>query len=120
MVSGRLRFGRSIGPATAARRPPPRWFRIRQIPVVSVQAQADAYLACGLLSETLSHMVDAFYRPYLVERLQMGIEHRIITGYYPRLSLATGQRIASKGGYLVHFDGPQGRKVVADSEWLVP
>ena len=96
------------------------WFRIRQIPVVSVQAQADAYLACGLLSETLSHMVDAFYRPYLVERLQMSIEHRIITGYYPHLSLATGQRIASKGGYLVHFDGPQGRKVVADSEWLVP
>jgi hypothetical protein len=96
------------------------WFRIRQIPVVSVQVQTDTYLACGLLSETLSHMVDAFYRPYLVERLQASIEHRIITGYYPHLSLATNQRIASKGGYLVHFDGPQGRKVVADSEWLVP
>jgi len=33
------------------------WFRIRKIPVVAQQAQADTYLACGLVSETLNHMV---------------------------------------------------------------
>jgi hypothetical protein len=96
------------------------WFRMRKIPVVDLQVQADTYLACGLLSETLSHMVDTLGRDYLIERMQMMLEQRIITGYYPRLALATGQRFASKGGYLVHWVGPTGTRVVADGDWTVP
>jgi hypothetical protein len=96
------------------------WFRIRQIPVVSLQVQSDTYLACGLLAETLKHMVDAFVRDYLVERLEAMLEHRVITGYYPRLTLAPGQRFASKGGYLVRFAEPTGTRIVADGDWTVP
>jgi hypothetical protein len=96
------------------------WFRIRGIPVVDEQMQADTYLACGLLSEAVSHMVDNFYGPYLVEELQTMVEHRIVTGYYPRLTLAENQHFASKGGYLVHFEGPDGARIVADSDWIVP
>lgn len=96
------------------------WFRIRQIPVVAAQVQADTYLACGLLAEALSHMVDNFVPDYLVERIEDMIDHRLITGYYPRLALASGQRFASKGGYIVHFAESQGTRVVADHEWLVP
>lgn len=40
------------------------------------------------------------------------------TTVYPRLSLAPGQRFASKGAYIVHL-GEDG-KLVADSEWIVP
>ncbi len=96
------------------------WFRIRQVPVVALQEQADTYLACGIVSETINHMVDTFVRDYLVERIEEMLEHRIITGYYPRLALAPGQRFASKGGYLVHFAGPTGNGVVADGDWIVP
>jgi hypothetical protein len=96
------------------------WFRIRQIPVVAEQVQADTYLVCGLVSDTLNHMVDTFVRDYLVERIEEMLEHRVITGYYPRLALAPGQRFASKGGYVVHFAGPAGTRVVADGEWVVP
>jgi hypothetical protein len=96
------------------------WFSIRRIPIVAEQVQADTYLACGLLSEVLSHMVDNFTRAYLIEQLQSMIEHRVITGYYPRLTLATHQHFASKGGYLTHFADAGGRRVVADSDWLVP
>jgi hypothetical protein len=96
------------------------WFRIRQIPVVAEQVQADTFLACGLLSETLNHMVNAFVRDYLIERLEMEMDHRVLTGYYPRLSLAPGQRFASKGGYFVRFTEPQGVRIAATTRWITP
>ena len=96
------------------------WFRIRGIPIVDEQMQADTYLALGLVSEALNEMVDTFYGPYLIEYLQSMVEHRIVTGYYPRLTLAENQHFASKGGYLVQFTGPEGKRLVAVHEWTVP
>ncbi|SCK24512.1 hypothetical protein [Vogesella sp. LIG4] len=96
------------------------WFSIRHIPVVAEQMQADTFLACGLLAETLSHMSGTFVRDYLVERIEDMIEHRLITGYYPRLTLAQGQRFASKGGFMVHFTKPDNPALAADGDWMVP
>ena len=42
------------------------WFSIRRIPIEDFRLQADTYLACGLLSETVNHMADTFVRPYLL------------------------------------------------------
>jgi hypothetical protein len=99
---------------------PLEWFSIRRIPVVAEQVQVDTYLACGLLAETLSHMADTFVRDYLVERTEEMLEHRLMTGYYPHLTLAEGQRFASKGGYMVRFAGDEGNRLLADSDWTVP
>jgi hypothetical protein len=96
------------------------WFAIRKIPVVAEQVQADTYLACGLLSETINRLSDSFIREYLIERLEGMLEHRIITAYYPHLSLGVRQRFASKGGYIVHFDQPQGPHLAPDTDWVVP
>ena len=96
------------------------WFSFRHIPVVAQQVQADTYLACSLLAEVLNHMADNFVRPYLIEQLQMRLEHRLMTGYYPHLTLATNQRFASKGGYIAHFDGARGTHLIADGDWVVP
>ena len=41
------------------------------------------------------------------------------TTVYPRLSLAPGQRFASKGAYIVRF-GTDGKSVVPESDWIVP
>jgi hypothetical protein len=64
--------------------------------------------------------VNAFVRDYLIERLEMQMDHRVLTGYYPRLSLAPGQRFASKGGYFVHFTEPQGARIAATTRWITP
>jgi hypothetical protein len=96
------------------------WFRIRRIPIVDEQMQADTYLALGLVSEALNEMVDTFYGPYLIEYLQSMVEHRIVTGYYPRLTLAENQHFASKGGYLVQFAGAEGKRLAAVHDWTVP
>jgi hypothetical protein len=65
-------------------------------------------------------MVDTFERDYLIERIEQDLDHRVLTGYYPRLTLAAGQRFASKGGYVVRFSEPQGPKLATLSEWLTP
>ncbi len=96
------------------------WFSVRHIPVVAEQVQTDTYLACSLLSDVLNRMADNFARPYLVEQLQDLLEHRVITGYYPHLSLASHQRFASKGGYVVHFREPGGTALAAQGDWIVP
>jgi hypothetical protein len=96
------------------------WFAFRHIPVVAEQVQTDTYLACNLLAEVLHGMADNFARPYLVEQLQTMLEHRLITGYYPHLTLASNQRFASKGGYVVRFRDPTGAALVAESDWTVP
>jgi hypothetical protein len=96
------------------------WFRIRRIPIVDEQMQVDTYLALGLVSEALNEMVDTFYGPYLIEYLQSMVEHRIVTGYYPRLTLAENQHFASKGGFLVQFAGTEGKRLVAEHDWTVP
>lgn len=96
------------------------WFKIRSIPVVAERTQADTYLACGILAETLTGMQDSFVRDYLVESIESMLSYRTVTGHYPRLGLAPGQRFASKGGYFVHFAEPEGTRLVADSDWIVP
>jgi hypothetical protein len=97
------------------------WFLFRHIPIVAEPVQADTYLACSLLVDVLHHdMADSLVQPYLIEQLQRMVEHRLITGYYPHLSLATNQRFASKGGYIAHFAAASGTRLVADSGWIVP
>jgi hypothetical protein len=96
------------------------WFSLRHIPMVALQTQVDTYLACGILTETLGHAGDVADPNYLVELMQESLDHRILTGYYPRLTLGTGQTLASKGGYVVHFAQPSGPKLVADGDWTVP
>jgi hypothetical protein len=96
------------------------FFKFRHIPLVSEQVQTDTYLACSLLAEVLNRMADNFARPYLIEQLQARLEHRLITGYYPRLSLASNQRFASKGGYVVRFRDTSGTALVVAGDWIVP
>lgn len=96
------------------------WFKIRKIPIINERVQSDTYLACGIVAETISEMLDSFIPDYLNERVEIMLSHRILTGYYPRLSLAPGQRFASKGGYITNFVDSKIKKLKAESDWLIP
>jgi hypothetical protein len=96
------------------------WMKVRNVSMVDERVQSNTYLACGILAEQLTSMQDVFVRDYLLERIEDMLSHRVLSGFYPRLSLAPGQRFASKGGYLVHFAASTGTQILADSEWVVP
>jgi hypothetical protein len=96
------------------------WFRIQRIPVVAEQTQIDTFVACNIVSESLSDMLDNFVRDYLIENIEVMLSTRIINGYYTRLGLAPGQRFASKGGYIVRFAAADGKKLIPDGDWIVP
>ncbi|GAC1495783.1 MAG: ABC transporter substrate-binding protein [Steroidobacteraceae bacterium] len=96
------------------------WFALRHIPVVAEQVQVDTYLACSVLAETLSLMGDSLTPEYLIERIEGMLEQRLVSGFYPRLSLGPNERFASKGGYMVHFASPTGAQVLPDTDWLIP
>jgi hypothetical protein len=88
--------------------------------VVAERTQVDTYIACGVLAENLSHMLDNFVRDYLLETVEVMLSSKIIDGYYPRLGLAPGQRFASKGGYIAHFAGADRKTMVPEGDWIVP
>jgi hypothetical protein len=96
------------------------WFRIQRIPVVAEQTQIDTFIACNIVSESLSDMLDNFVRDYLIENIEVMLSTRIINGYYTRLGLAPGQRFASKGGYIVRFAAADGKKLIPEGDWIVP
>lgn len=55
-----------------------------------------------------------------VERIKVPARQSMSRGttIYPHLSLGSGQRFASKGGYIVRFT--EGDKLIAESDWIVP
>jgi len=111
------------------------WFKVQRLPITAERVQVDTYLACVITAETLGHVLDSFVPDYLLERLEMMVSRRLANAYFPRLGLAPGQRFASKGGYVVHFDASgavaplpatadrresRALPVLADTDWIVP
>ena len=64
-------------------------------------------------------MADNFARPYLIEQLQALLEHRLITGYYPRRNARLQSAIRIQGLRRA-LPRPGGTALVAEGDWIVP
>jgi hypothetical protein len=96
------------------------WMRLKQIPVVDERTQADTYLACLVTAEAVSMIGEDLVRDHLIETLELHAGTGLLNGYYPRIGLAPGERFASKGGFLVRFEGAEGARLAAEGDWSVP
>ena len=96
------------------------WFKTQRIQVTDERTQVDTYLSCVILAESVGALWGNFVRDYLLETYENMLSFRTLNAYYPHLSLGPGQRFASKGGYIVHFEDPAGTRIVKDGEWIVP
>ena len=95
------------------------WLQAHGLALSDERVQADAYVACKALRTAMMEAEDHLGRDYLVERLEVNMERSTATGMYPRLALGSGQRFASKTGYLVRFDEKSGG-LVAVGERTTP
>jgi hypothetical protein len=99
---------------------PHAWFHQHGIAITADRVQSNTYLACSIVADALDAVLDSYVPDFLIERLETMAGNQLSTGYFPRLSLASGQRFASKGGYIVKFDARDHRRVAADGDWFVP
>jgi hypothetical protein len=95
-----------------------KWLKTWQLPQVDMAFQSEVYFNLLLLTDLSSQMLDNLYRDYMIERAEDMLSLGSNVSAYPHLSLARGQRFASKGAYIARLakDG----KLEADSEWIVP
>lgn len=84
--------------------------------------QFNTYYALPMAQFGLKRIVDNISRDYLLEYAEREAEDALNPGTYPALTLGPGQRLASKGGFLVKLKGDSaaGAGIVATSRWIVP
>lgn len=93
------------------------WLKQSDYALVNEKFQSEVFFNLVYLSDITMHMLDNYYRDYLIERTEDMLGQSSNFTVYPRLSLGPKQRFASKGAYIAKFDGD---KLVADTEWIVP
>ncbi len=94
------------------------WLKAWKLPLVDEVMQTEVFFSLLFLTDLSSQMLDNLYRDYMVERAEDMLSYGSNSSAYPHLSMARGQRFASKGAYIAHFsrDG----KLVPDTQWIVP
>lgn len=104
----------------------PRQFRVRawmhthRVVKANPRIQLQTYYALTMVQFGLEHLVNDFYRDYLIEFIEHEAEAELNPGTHPELSLGPGQRFASKGAYIMKLDGEPGAGYKAVSDWIVP
>lgn len=96
------------------------WMRSRSLPVTHERIQFMSYYSMGILRDSTRHMFEHFHRDYLIERIEHEVDGAANPGFFPVLALGPEQRMLSKGGYVLRATGPDGRTLVAGSQWMIP
>jgi len=94
------------------------WLKTWQLPVVSEPLQSEVFFNLLFMTDLVSQMLDNLHRDYMVERAEDMLSQGSNFSAYPYLSLARGQRFASKGAYIARFAADD--KLVAETEWIAP
>jgi len=96
------------------------WFNTRGLGMPAPRLQLNTYYALTMVQYSLTHMIDDFYRDYMIEIIEHEAENELNPGTFPKLALGPGQRFASKGAYLVALDPEAKGGFRATSDWIVP
>ncbi|MFT5416132.1 MAG: hypothetical protein ACI915_002454 [Gammaproteobacteria bacterium] len=96
------------------------WMHSRRLEVSHPRLQYQTYYALSLVQFGLQHMLSDFHRDYFIELVEHEAENRLNPGTHPTLALGPGQRLASKGAYIIALDQDAKGGYKALSKWIVP
>jgi len=90
------------------------WARVRHVSIRHVRHQALAYFACLAFAESTKHAGLYLSRDYVLDLLNHSSTLTAYLPLYTRAGITPGQRVLSRGGYLVDLAGG------ARPLWVVP
>jgi len=90
------------------------WALARDLGIREERHQAHAYFACLAFAESTKHMGRFMFRDYLLDLLDHASTLTTFLPMYLRAGLTPGQRVLSRGGYLIDLSGR------LEPVWLVP
>lgn len=96
------------------------WMRSRRVTLTHERLQLATHYALAVADFALDHLVDRFSREYFLEAVEHETERGLDPGLYPHLSLAPGQRVASRGCYVLRPDPDAPGGLAPDGGWIVP
>lgn len=101
-------------------RPTRAWLEAKGIQMSEERIQVDTFFAVRTLGEALRNVAGNFSREYVVEKVEHRLSSTVTPSSYPDISLAAGQRFASKGAYIVQPSPAGGGAMTAVTGWIVP
>ena len=97
------------------------WLKAKRIYAPEARReQANAFFALKMAGGALKAMRGFFVREYLLESIEHMVDNASYTSVYPRISLAPGQRVISRGAYVARFQPDEAGGLVAESGWVIP
>jgi hypothetical protein len=98
------------------------WLARNGLTIADERLQGNTLTACNFLVTGVSTLKDRYFRDYLLEQAEIGLEgNQAAPSAFPRFSLGPNQRFGSKGAFVVRFEqAPEGERIVRDSDWIVP
>lgn len=96
------------------------WMHTRRLPVTHARLQLQTYYAMTMVEFGLMHIITDFHRDYFLEIVEHEAENELNPGTHPELALGPGQRVASKGAFVVAPDRSARAGYAVLSDWIVP
>jgi len=90
------------------------WLKTRGVPPGDRRTQDQTLAACQVAGDALMHMNDEFNRDYFLELVDHVGSNATVSAFHSRLSSGPGQRVLSRGCYLVRLDEQ------VPARWVIP
>ncbi len=91
------------------------WLKIRAVPPGERRIQDQTLVACVVTGEALMHLNDEFHRDYFLELVDHVGTNPTVSAFHSRLSFGPGQRVLSRGCYLVSLGSEK-----SPPRWVIP
>ena len=94
------------------------WAKSRKIDVRYPRLQSEAFFACLVASDAVSHLGRFLIRDYVLDMLDHAQPMTAYLPFYPRPTIGPGQRFLAKGGYIL--TALNGKLATRDAVWITP